>query len=392
MGKLAQNFAKYVIVARLKASGVVEKPDIIGAIFGQTEGLLGNDLDLRELQRTGRVGRIEVEIKRAPDGASEAEVTIPCSLDASETSLIASSLETIDKVGPCEASIKVEKVEDVRSVKRRYAVDRAKEILQTMISDGSPGSNELTEMIREAVRTCEVGDYFGLSCGPDIENADEITVVEGRADVINLLKNGVRNVIAIDGSKIPDALIKLTQEKITTAFVDGDRGGTLDLKKLLSVANIDYVTRAEDGYEVEELTKKQIYKALREKIPTDKLDKRELKDAEKPVADYVEKRQKAVLGSEAKKFFKESIGSLIGTRAVVLANDSKVIAKIPLSELLAMINDYPNTSTIILDSKINQSLVDMALQRKIRFVVGTEVQENLKYPDTMCVLSINDLA
>ena len=63
MAKLAQNFAKYLIHARLQAKGIVEKPDVIGAIFGQTEGLLGADMDLRELQRTGRVGRIEVDVK-----------------------------------------------------------------------------------------------------------------------------------------------------------------------------------------------------------------------------------------------------------------------------------------------------------------------------------------
>ncbi|HNL87406.1 MAG TPA: DNA primase, partial [Methanoregulaceae archaeon] len=53
---------KYLIHLHLEAEGVVEKPDVVGAIFGQTEGLLGEDLDLRDLQRTGRVGRIDVQI------------------------------------------------------------------------------------------------------------------------------------------------------------------------------------------------------------------------------------------------------------------------------------------------------------------------------------------
>lgn len=43
--------AKYVVEARFTVEGVVEKPDVIGAIFGQTEGLFGPDLDLRELQK-----------------------------------------------------------------------------------------------------------------------------------------------------------------------------------------------------------------------------------------------------------------------------------------------------------------------------------------------------
>ncbi len=53
--------AKYLIVANVEVQGTVEKYDIIGALFSQTEGLLGNELDLRELQMNGRIGRIEVE-------------------------------------------------------------------------------------------------------------------------------------------------------------------------------------------------------------------------------------------------------------------------------------------------------------------------------------------
>src|SRR3989339_1812267 len=123
MAKLAQNFAKYLVHARMNAKGVVERPDIIGAIFGQTEGLIGQDLDLRELQRTGRIGRIEVNVRNIK-GKSVAEITIPSSLDASETALIAATLETIDKVGPCDAEVEVMKVEDVRSQKRQYVIER----------------------------------------------------------------------------------------------------------------------------------------------------------------------------------------------------------------------------------------------------------------------------
>jgi DNA primase len=63
MGKLAQATSKYTIYARFDADGTVEKPDVIGAVFGQSEGLLGPDMELRELQKTGRVGRIDVEMR-----------------------------------------------------------------------------------------------------------------------------------------------------------------------------------------------------------------------------------------------------------------------------------------------------------------------------------------
>jgi len=59
-----------VIRAKIEIEGVVDKPDVVGAIFGQTEGLLGEDLDLRELQRTGRVGRIQIAVKSEGDRKS----------------------------------------------------------------------------------------------------------------------------------------------------------------------------------------------------------------------------------------------------------------------------------------------------------------------------------
>lgn len=412
MGKLAQNYAKYMIYAKMKASGIVEKSDVIGAVFGQTEGLLGSELDLRELQRTGRVGRIEVNIKKN-NGESEAEIIIPSSLDASETSLIASSLETIDKVGPCEAKITIEKVEDVRSNKRRYVVDRAKEIMQTMVTNNSPESSKLADMIKEAVRTCEVGDYYGLSCGPDIETSDEIIVVEGRADVINLLKNGIRNVIAIEGSKIPEPLITLTKEKITTAFVDGDRGGLLDLKKLITLANVDYVVRADEGYEVEDLTKKQIYKALREKIPIDSIDLKELHSDRsdlrtlkglKPTSNHETSRSRSIkqtsLKPDKKKAiddrsiekFRDMLESIVGSRAVFLVDDhNNVLAKIPVSELSTMLSEYPSTKTIIIDIKVNQELVDVAIQKKVKQIIASSKSSNIKVPSDMTLLTSEDL-
>ncbi len=375
MGKLAQNFAKYSIQARLNADGIVERPDIIGAIFGQTEGLLGAELDLRELQRTGRIGRIEVNVKNNR-GKSYSEIIIPSSLDASETSLIAASLETIEKVGPCNAEIVVDKVEDIRSQQRRYVIERAKEILHSMAGTGLSDSHSLSEMVKEAVRTLEVQTYQGLSCGPDINTSEEIVIVEGRADVINLLKNGVRNCIAIEGSKIPDAIRKLTKEKTVTAFLDGDRGGDLDLKKLLIVADIDFVTRAEEGKEVEELTKKEIFKALRERVPVDQVGK-----AAKPEAPAEYEAQPVAEEQEADSKTKNLLGSLLedltGTRAAYLVGrNMEILSKVPLSELSNMLGEF-STYAIVFDGKINQSVVDVAIQRKVAYLVGIDYRENV---------------
>jgi len=265
MAKLAQSTIKYLIEAEFTTDGMVEKPDVIGAIFGQTEGLLGQDLDLRELQRTGRIGRIDVD-SSMENGITKGLIFLPSSLDSSETSLIAAALETIEKIGPCSSEIKITNVRDVRSMKREFVVDRAKNILQKFIRDEIPPSSAITEKIKETVRTAQIQEYNGLTAGPDIMNSDEIIVVEGRADVINLLKNGIRNVIAIGGAVVPKEIVNLSKEKITTLFVDGDRGGDLIIKEIVQFCDIDYVVRAPAGKEVEELSKKEIFKLLRERI------------------------------------------------------------------------------------------------------------------------------
>lgn len=263
MAKVAQSSSKYVIKAIIDANGVVEKPDVIGAIFGQTEGLLGPELDLRELQMTGRIGRIEVDVE-SHGGESTAEITIPSSLNATETALVSAALETIDRVGPCQAELRIESVDDVRVAKREYIVDRAKEILDDM-QDTVPESRSISKEIKTEVRTGEITEHQGLPAGPEIEESDGIVLVEGRADVLNLLRHGVKNAIALGGTSVPDAAHDLAQEHEVTLFLDGDRGGDLIEQELHQTIDYDYVARAPSGKEVEELSKKEVYTALRDK-------------------------------------------------------------------------------------------------------------------------------
>lgn len=265
MAKLAQSTIKYLIEAEFTTDGIVEKPDVIGAIFGQTEGLLGQDLDLRELQRTGRIGRIDVDIS-SEEGKTKGRISVPSSLDSSETALIAAALETIERIGPCSSDVKIKNVKDVRSEKRDFMIDRAKNILQNLIGEEIPPSSMITEKIKETVRTAQIQEFHGLPAGPDLNNSDEVILVEGRADVLNLLKNGIKNVIAIGGAVVPQEIIRLSREKIITLFVDGDRGGDLVMKEVMQLCDVDYVVRAPAGKEVEELSKKEIFKLLREKV------------------------------------------------------------------------------------------------------------------------------
>lgn len=263
---------KYIIHSKINADGVIERPDIVGAIFGQTEGLLGADLDLRDLQKTGRIGRIEVMVT-AKGGKTKGNIFVPSSLDKVETSILAASLETIDRVGPCSAKIEVFQVEDVRAVKRKKIIERAKLIFTKMFDETVPESQELADEVRQSVRVDELTHYgkSRIPCGPNVLNSDAIIIVEGRADILNLLRYGIKNTICVGGTNIPPEVAELTKKKTVTAFTDGDRGGELIIRELLQVADIDYVARAPDGKCVEDLVQKEIIRSLRRKVPVEQI-------------------------------------------------------------------------------------------------------------------------
>jgi hypothetical protein len=258
--------SKYLIHARITADGVVERSDVVGAVFGQTEGLLGDELDLRDLQQSSKVGRIDVEIE-SENGQSFGKITIASSLDRVETAILAASLETISRVGPCQSRVEVTDIEDVRQAKRRAVVERAKELLAESFDDAVMDSTAILEEVRESVRVEDVTEYGGLPAGPHVAESDAIVVVEGRSDVLTLLRYGVKNAIAVEGTNVPEAVADLTRDRTVTAFLDGDRGGELILRELAQVGDVDFVAFAPEGRSVEDLSRREVLSALREKVP-----------------------------------------------------------------------------------------------------------------------------
>ncbi len=267
MAKTYINTVKYLVKIKFEIDGIVDKPDIVGAIFGQSEGLLGDEMDLKELQKNGKLGRIEINFSTAM-GRTKGEILVPSSMDMAETSLLAAGIESVDKVGPCEAKLEILDIEDTRNDKRKEIKDRAKEILKRLMDKNSPDTQSLSEEIRENARAADIVEFGPdkLPSGPDIEISEEIIVVEGRADVINLLKNQIKNVIGMNGSNISQTIVELSKRKQITAFVDGDRGGELNARKLTQMARVEYIAKAPDGKEVEELTRKEILQSLKKRI------------------------------------------------------------------------------------------------------------------------------
>jgi DNA primase len=368
-----------VIRAKFEVDGVVEKPDVIGAIFGQTEGLFGPDLDLRELQKSGRLGRIGIKLESKNDRTT-GEITIPSSLDKASTAIIAAAIESVDRIGPCNAKITLEPVQDEREAKRRAIMSKAKQILQNWLVESTPSTDEIIREITEAVRPAEVSKYGPeeLPAGPEVATSGSIILVEGRADVINLLKCGIKNVIGMEGTKVPQTIIDLCKDKEVTAFLDGDRGGDLILKELMQVAELDYVARAPPGKEVEDLTPKEVMRCLREKIPV----KRRY---EEPQPVKVQAQQQPEYIVEAVKELKETL------EAITFDERGNPIERMPVSELAEKLKTAEGVHAVVFDGIITQRLLDIAEERKVGLIVGDRLSNIVKKPVDIKILTFNEI-
>jgi DNA primase len=362
---------KYVIHARFEIEGVVEKPDVIGAVFGQTEGLFGPELDLRELQKTGRIGRIEIDLHSKNDKTT-GSITIPTSLDRVSTALIAASIESINRVGPCSAKVSLEKIEDIREARRKIIIDRAKEILHKWTIESLPSVDEVYKEISDTMKIGKVEKYGpeDLPAGPGLESAKDIIVVEGRADIINLMRCGIFNTVALEGAKVPESIKKLSKEKTATALLDGDRGGDLILKELQQVTNVKFVGRAPRGKEIEECNCKEITEAIENKVPISEASgKPPSKKPEPP--QHIKVEVPEPVGNAAK--------ALLGTlEAVLLTEKFELIERLPVSQLAEKLQQIGGVDTVVFDGIITQRIVDIAGEKNIRRIVASRISEAVK--------------
>jgi DNA primase len=415
MGKISPVSGKYIVHATIAIDGVVDRPDVIGAIFGQTEGLLGSELELRELQRSGRIGRIEV-ITDNKGGKTRGTITIPSSLDKSETAIIGAALEVIERIGPCNAEIKVQNIEDIRVSKRNLVITRAKQLLRGLMDSQMPDSQEIADEVAESVRIMEITQYGRdkLPAGPLVEESEEIIVVEGRADVLTLLKHGFKNAIAMNGSNAPSTIVDLCKEKIVTVFIDGDRGGDLNVKELASRTEIDYVCRAPDGKEVEELTKKEIHKALRSKIALEQalsdISMREKSNGSRGRQQHRQPRQtdrrqdrqqdrrsesssSPSISKDEKARLSTYLETLIGTHgAFVLDQQFEVLGKVPRTELESTLGsiDKGSVHAVVVDGIVDQELVDVARSSNVKYLLGMD--SDVKRKQGISIMTAEQLA
>ena len=394
---------KYHVKLKFEVDGIVEKADIIGAIFGQTEGLLGPEMNLNELQKVSKVGRIEVNVD-TKSNTTKGDALLPMSTDISTAALISAAIESIDKVGPFQGKFLLVGIDDIRAIKKKVIVDRAKKIIQEWatktISEGE-------EMLRDVYDASKPGKLttFGkaqLACGTGVFESPYIILVEGRADVINLLRAGFDNSIAIEGAKIDETITNLTSGKKVIAFLDGDRAADLILKELQGLVKIDKVLRAPTGKEVEECTPLEISEILKDVAETgsEQLEapvQQQQKSTRKPRAygnnnsasAYQEVSHSNTnngenvnddpqITSAVKEVYPQINETL---EALILNNSMQVLLKVPVSEIIKRLDSLEGARFLVMDGIITQRLIDAAYRAGIEYVVGHRMAELKKSPE-----------
>ncbi len=393
---------KYHVKLKFEVDGIVEKADIIGAIFGQTEGLLGPEMNLNELQKVSKVGRIEVNVD-TKSNTTKGDALLPMSTDISTAALISAAIESIDKVGPFQGKFLLVGIDDIRAIKKKVIVDRAKKIIQEWatktISEGE-------EMLRDVYDASKPGKLttFGkaqLACGTGVFESPYIILVEGRADVINLLRAGFDSSIAIEGAKIDETITNLTTGKKVIAFLDGDRAADLILKELQGLVKIDKVLRAPTGKEVEECTPLEISEILKDVAETanEQPDApvQQQKSTRKPrtygnnnsASAYQEVSQSNTSNDENVKddpqitsAVKEVYPQINETlEALILDNSMQVLLKVPVSEIIKRLDSLEGARFLVMDGIITQRLIDAAYRAGIEYVVGHRMAELKKTPE-----------
>ena len=336
---------------------------------------------MRDLQKSGRIGRIEVD-NESKEGVSGGVIKIPSSLTRKETALLAATVESVSRVGPCEAEIILVEIRDVRETKRKKIIERAAELLKEW-DQNSLEPSEIEEKMDADIKLGEIISWGPekLPAGPDVESNRELIIVEGRADVLNLLRIDVKNTISVQGTQIPKSIIDLAKTKNSIiAFLDGDRGGTIILKELKQLMKIDYIARAPEGYEVEELTRKQMIKSLQNKKSS--VDKEEEDSSERKYKGRDANLKKFLKGTKLKHHDEiiEEIKNVPSGQGLGYSKNMEKLFEIPVGELFDKIKEYKNTQILILDGILTKRLLSSALSMKLKLIACKNKEEELTIP------------
>ena len=387
--------AKYMIHATIKADGTIQRKDVVGAIFGQTEGLLGEELQLRKLQRTGRIGHVDVDLN-SNKGKVSGVIQLPSSLDQVSTAVVGAALETIERIGPCKATIKVARIENIHSVKRDTVIDRAKDLLLSIVNEGTNDSKSILDEVRSVLTLGTETDIAGMTCGPNAKESEALIIVEGRNDVRNLLKFGIKNAIATMGANVKDELVELAKTKNNvTAFCDGDRGGKLLLMELSGALgkSLTHVAIAPESREVEHLEGKVVTKCLNQKETATKAMTRIKAQLKADDKGATPSKSAASNGSrdvpDDIREWSSHMGELKKNHALLILEDGSPSEPIGASKLAAYAEEIEGAQCLIVNAKISARMIEIAELGAIPSVLGSA--SGTAGSDTVVTYAMSDL-
>ena len=366
---------KYVIHATIRVDGTVARKDVVGAIFGQTEGLLGEGLQLRKLQRTGRIGHVDVNLNNHK-GRVQGSIEVSSSIDQVSTAVIGAALETIDRIGPCKAVIKVKQIENIRSAKRDHVIARAKQLLLEIVNSATGESKNILDEVKAVLTLDTEVDFEEMTAGPNVKNSDSIIIVEGRNDVRNLLKFGIKNAIATMGSGIKPELADLASKKKTvTAFLDGDRGGKLLLMEISGTLgkSLTHVAFAPQSREVEHLEGKVVTKCLGQKEVATKAVARIQTEIQKAADKAVGKGKASLEAPDEIKGWAPMMDGLKANHAVIVLSDGTGSDPVGAKALEAALGDSDGAQGLVFSGKVTDRIHELASGAGINVVVGKTV-------------------
>ena len=211
--------------------------------------------------------------------------------------------------------------------------------------------------------------------------------------------------MAVEGTNIPKSIIDLCEKKTTTAFFDGDRGGELILRELLQVADIDYVAFSPRGKSVEDMTKKEVIKTLRNKVPVEYVRDQYFEDTAELPADLL-RPSRAVSGSDegdrndifgrsgaGQKKAKESVPKIPVTIrdhmedvkgrnvARFLNEDMAVIRETRSEEMEKAVETLDASAAgLVVDRTVDQKLLDRLVWKGLEYVAAKDFKGIIKRP------------
>ena len=385
MAKNQKNTMKYMIIATIKVDGTVQRKDVVGALFGQCEGLLGDDLDLRKLQRSTKIGMIEVNLKNEK-GKVHGEILIPSSMDNVETAIIGAAISTIERIGPCNSKIQVKEIQDVRATKRTQVVELAKDLLLRLVSDSSSTSKSVIDEVRSVLTTEQSQFFHGLTCGPNIESSTSLIVCEGRNDVRNFLSAGIKNAICTDGAgEIKQESVDLANSKESVIVaIDGDRGGEMLFLQLNQLMKVDWVAQAPVGQEWELLQNKTITKCLAMKEPAERFASR-VSEPDSGSEPKISKPPQQIID------YAENISKLGAREAMLIFEDDTTSEPVGASKLATSIEESEKSVlAIAYNGQLSKRMFDMASESGVATIIGTSIKSGEKPGDSVEAWATSD--